>query len=160
MTPHPESHAFNEIRFLLFDTVFPYSFKAVVNSENIIPIDLNRFHSVTDSFVRYIGATELFRNGCAQSISVVFNKEDDGQAPDCRQVKRFVEIPFTGATLTRESQGHFIFIFQFAGQGHTVCHCQLGTEVRDHSADMMLPGPEMKASFPSVTVSRIASLPL
>src|SRR5579862_3237618 len=100
MPLHAESHTFHEVRFLFTDTKLPNSTQGVVNIQNIISINLNRFHPVTNSFISERLTAKLFFDRRTQGVSVVFDDKYYRKIPYSSQIQRFMKITFRGSALT------------------------------------------------------------
>ena len=47
MAPHPEGHAFDQVRFLFPDTILPYAPDRIIHRQHIVPVDLYALHTIT-----------------------------------------------------------------------------------------------------------------
>src|SRR5688572_25411103 len=95
-----------------------------------------------------------------KSISVVLHDENYRQIPHGRDVNSLMKISFASSPITIKNDCNFFFLFQFAGQCNSNGHAILGSQVRDHSYNMMFVRTKMERSISAFCIAHQRALPL
>src|SRR5687767_13993777 len=64
-----------------------------------------------------------------------------------------MKIAFAGSAVTGKNNGHFFLLVKLARKRNSISDAHLGSEVRDHADDIVIPGSEMERAIPSLRKS-------
>ncbi len=144
MSAHPKGGALYQNRSGFIPNAFRIGSHRIVYFQNVISIDLHRFHAVANAAVGQSFAAVLLAHRSGKRVTVILNKKNDRQVPNRREVERLVKITLTCSAFSGEYQRAAFLSSKPFSQRNPRSHGKLGPQMRNHADNPVLLASEMK----------------
>ena len=106
MRAEPIRHRLDQRRAAADASAFERPLGDLVDRQDVVAVDPDTRHAVTDCFVGQRWSPVLVRQWGRDGPSVVLHVEDARRLVDCREVQRLVDVTLARRSIADERHGH------------------------------------------------------